>query len=168
MKKAVILATFLLLTAPVFAGALKLSIWDKAAIAIPGNINQVTGLDLGLGSTAQNLYGVQFDLLYSNTRQNMYGLSHALIDLASEVKGIQGGLFARANNVSGVQWGTINITDDQMTGVQWGLYNQADSVTGLQLGLINYAKNIQGLQIGLVNIADNGIFPAMILLNGRF
>ncbi|MBR2865799.1 MAG: hypothetical protein IKC13_05975 [Elusimicrobiaceae bacterium] len=168
MKKLVIMATLLLLTAPVFAGALKLSIWDKAAIAIPGNINHVTGLDLGLGSTAQNLYGVQFDVLYSNTHQNMYGISHALVDMASEVKGVQGGLYARAENVTGVQWGGISITDGQMTGLQWGLYNQAENVTGLQLGLINYAKNIHGLQIGLVNIADNGFLPAMVLLNGRF
>lgn len=168
MKKLAIVMTLLFLTGPAFAGAFKLSLWDKAAIAIPGNIQQVTGLDLGLGSSAHNMYGVQFDVFFADTQEKMYGISHALVDFAGEVKGVQGALYARADQVAGVQWGGVSVTDGQMTGLQWGLYNQADSVTGVQLGLINYAKNIEGLQIGLVNIADNGWLPAMILLNGRF
>ncbi|MBR3603230.1 MAG: hypothetical protein IKL48_00830 [Elusimicrobiaceae bacterium] len=170
MKKIVLLLCLVALSAPAFAGvgALKLSLWDKAAIAIPNHIDHVRGVDLGIGSTAHSMYGVQFDILYANTKGKMIGLSHALIDLASDVAGVQGGLYAKANNVKGVQWGTINVTAEEMAGLQWGIYNQADTVKGVQLGLINYAKNIHGIQVGLVNIADNGVFPAMILLNGRF
>ncbi|MBQ7909048.1 MAG: hypothetical protein IJ311_06195 [Elusimicrobiaceae bacterium] len=170
MKKIVMLLCLVVLSAPAFAGvgAFKLSLWDRAAIAIPNHIDHVRGVDLGLGSTAHSLYGVQFDILYANTKQKMIGASHALVDLAGEVRGIQGGLYARANNVKGVQWGLISITDGEMAGLQWGIYNQAEVVKGVQLGLVNYAKNIHGLQVGLVNIADNGVFPAMILLNGRF
>lgn len=170
MKKIVMLLCLAVFSAPAFAGvsALKLSLWDRAAIGIPNHIDNVRGLDLGLASTADTMYGVQFDILYANTKEKMVGLSHALIDLAGEVRGVQGGLYAKANDVKGVQWGGISVTHGEMAGLQWGIYNQADTVKGVQLGLINYAKNIKGIQVGLVNIADNGVFPAMILLNGRF
>ncbi len=170
MKKIVMLLCLAVLSTPAFAGvgAFKLSLWDKAAIAIPNHIDRVRGLDLGLGSTAQTMYGLQFDVLFANTKEKMIGASHALVDFAGDVYGVQGGLYAKANNVKGVQWGVISVTHEELAGLQWGIYNQADTVKGLQLGLVNYAKNIHGLQIGLVNIADNGVFPAMVLLNGRF
>ena len=170
MKKIVMLLCLAVLSAPAFAGvgAFKLSLWDKAAIAIPNHIDHVRGLDLGLGSTADTMYGLQFDVLFANTQDKMIGASHALLDIAGEVRGVQGGLYTKANNVKGVQWGGISITEGELAGLQWGIYNQADVVKGVQLGLVNYAKNIEGLQIGLVNIAENGVFPAMILLNGRF
>lgn len=41
-------------------------------------------------------------------------------------------------------------------------------MNGVQFGLVNYARTIDGLQVGILNIAENGYFPAMVLVNGRF
>lgn len=170
MKKLAVLFALVFLAGPAFAasGALKLSLWDRAAIAIPNNIDDVKGLELGIGSTADNFTGVQFDLLYANAHEKTVGLSHALVDFANHMTGVQGGFLTKANYVQGVQWGTINLTLEEMTGLQWGFYNQAESVTGVQLGFVNYAKNIHGLQLGVLNIAENGWLPAMVIVNGRF
>ncbi len=171
MKKVWAVLLFALMALPAVAAdsaAFKLSLWDRAAFAIPGNINTVKGLELGIGSTADSIHGVQFDLLYAHSSREMKGLSHALVTMHQEVHGVQGGLLNHAQYTYGVQWGLINMTNQDVSGVQVGLYNQAESVKGVQFGLINDVRNIHGLQLGLVNIADNGVFPAMILVNGRF
>lgn len=170
MKKLAVMLTLVLLAGPAFAGAgaLKLSLWGRAAVAVPNNINDVKGLEIGIGSAADTFQGVQFDLLFAQTREDMKGLSHALVTFSNEMTGLQGGFITKSNHLRGVQWGALNLNTGQMSGLQWGLYNQAESVSGLQVGFINYAKYIDGLQIGVLNIAENGWFPAMILVNGRF
>ena len=60
------------------------------------------------------------------------------------------------------------MVENSGTGVQWGFFNKAEFIHGAQLGFVNYARTIEGLQIGLINIAENGWFPAMVFVNGRF
>lgn len=170
MKKLAAVLALALLAAPAFAGsgAFKLSLWDRIAVAVPNNIDDVKGLELGIGSQADTFKGVQLDFIFARTSGEMVGWSSALITMHNDMTGLQGGLLTEANTMTGVQWGGINLVKDHVSGVQFGLYNQADSVKGVQLGFVNYTHNIEGLQLGLVNIADNGWFPAMILVNGRF
>lgn len=157
MKKLAILLAFVVCAAPAFAGEsgiLKLSLWGKRlALAVPGNTQQITGIDFGIGSDAASVSGVQLDLVYAK---------------AGQVKGVQSALVTRADHFTGAQLGYVNFGDGYLKGVQFGLYNQADELHGLQLGFVNNVKNINGLQIGLVNIAKNGWFPVMVLVNGRF
>jgi hypothetical protein len=82
---------------------------------------------------------------------------------------------------SGLQWGTVNITEGQLSGlqmaalnidkgttngVQLGGINYAGTGGGLQLALINYAEEMKGVQIGAINIIKKGGFlPVMIIAN---
>ncbi len=188
MKKLVVLFAALICAAPVFAGNtgyVKLSLWDDIAVAAPNNIHNITGLDLGFGSKADTVDGVQYDFIYSdahkvrgiktawfyNTADIVYGIQGGLVTVnRDDMRGVQGGLVAISKgSMQGVQWGWINLgLEGKVTGLQAGLVNYANQVTGLQLGFVNYAKNIYGLQLGLVNIAKNGWLPAMVIVNGRF
>lgn len=162
----------------------KVSLWDRISVAAPhNNIDEVTGLDLGIGSTAEHVSGVQLDLIYANAKNDFDGVQLAWIyAVTPEYKGWQASIFGVADtyqglqsglvnynkqDFTGVQWGAVNVTDS-FTGVQFGLVNYAKAANGLQLGLVNYTDNIHGLQIGLANIARNGWLPAMIFVNGRF
>ena len=172
MKKLAVLAALLVvavLPASADTGVVKLSLWDDMAIAAPNNIHDIKGLDLGIGSKTATLSGVQFDFLFAQTEYEMNGLSMAwIINLANQVKGAQLGLLSKSDDLIGAQLGLVNLSIHSATGLQWGFFNQAEYMNGLQLGFVNYAKTIEGLQIGLLNIAENGWFPAMVLVNGRF
>ncbi len=164
--------------------------WPKAESAnvvlglIDNNTTTVQGVDINLISArADVMHGFQWAFIYNRSNE-MTGVQGALYTVANEVTGLQWGLINKADMVKGVQWGLVNINTDSLTGVQaglvnlaqdtkglqWGFYNQAETFTGLQFGFINNIKNIdKGLQIGLVNlIQNNGYFPGMILVNGRF
>lgn len=172
MKKLAALIAAIVCAAPAFAGdagIVKLSLWGKdLAVAVPANTQHITGLDFGIGSDTASISGLQWDFIYAK---------------ADEVKGVQAGLVAKHADLSGVQFGLVNFSDRSLTGaqlgyvnlaygsvtgVQFGLYNQAEEVNGLQLGFVNNVKNINGLQIGIVNMAGNGWFPVMVIVNGRF
>lgn len=172
MKKLAVLAVLLaaaVLPASAETGALKLSLWDEIAVAVPSNIHDVKGVDLGIASKTSTLSGVQFDFLFAQTEYEMNGVSMAwIINLANQVKGAQLGLLSKSDDIIGAQLGFVNLSMHSATGLQWGFFNQAEYMNGLQLGFVNYAKSIDGLQIGLLNIAENGWFPAMVIVNGRF
>ena len=188
MKKLIVLLAALLVAAPAFAGNtgyVKLSLWDDIAVAAPNNIHNITGVDLGIGSKADTVDGIQWDFIYNDahkvrgiksawiydTADIVYGIQGGLVTVnRQDMRGVQGGLVAISKgSMQGVQWGWLNLAlEGKVTGLQAGLFNYADQVSGLQLGLVNYAKNIYGLQLGLVNIAKNGWLPAMIIVNGRF
>ncbi len=173
MKKVVLLVLCLFGASASFAagstGVFKLSLWDKLAIAAPANTQVVHGIDFGIGSSTDEVYGVQLDLVMAQTRYDLRGVSAAwLISLAEDVTGAQWAAFAKNTHLTGAQMGLINISTRQVTGAQIGFYNQAENMNGLQFGFVNYAKQIYGLQIGILNIAENGWFPAMVLVNGRF
>lgn len=162
----------------------KVSLWDRLAVAAPNNnIDQVKGIDLGLGSTADEITGVQLDFIYSSAKNNVAGVQWAWIyAFTPEFKGWQSAIFSHSHEFVGLQSSFVNYNEQTFTGVQWGFLNVANSfegaqagfvnyakdVTGLQLGFVNYAEHIYGIQIGLANIARNGFLPAMIFVNGRF
>lgn len=172
MKKLAVLAAVLCAALPAAAsdtGVLKLSLWDKTAIAAPANTHEITGIDFGIGSTTDSVTGVQLDLLFAQTRYELKGVSMAwLVSLANEVCGAQFALLTKSENLTGAQLGLVNINQRGVSGVQFGFFNQADYIHGVQLGFVNYAKTIDGLQVGILNIAENGWFPAMVIVNGRF
>ncbi len=163
---------------------IKVSLWDRIAVAAPeNNIDEVKGLDFGLGSTAEEITGVQLDFIYANAKNNFAGVQWAYIHAVTpEFKGWQGALYAKSREFIGLQSGLVTHNEHTFTGVQWGFVNLANSfegaqlgfvnyskdVTGVQLGFVNYAEHIYGIQIGLANIARNGFLPAMIFVNGRF
>ncbi len=172
MKKlALIMALFVAAAMPAAAeaGNLKLSLWDEIAVAVPNNIHDVKGVDLGIASKTATVTGLQFDFLFAQTEYELNGVSMAwIINLANQVKGAQLGLLTKNDDLIGAQLGLVNLSMHSTTGLQWGFFNQAEYINGLQLGFVNYAKTIDGLQIGLLNIAENGWFPAMVIVNGRF
>lgn len=148
---------------------LKLSLWSYLAVAVPYNIYDVKGLDLGFGSTTDTLTGAQIDLIWAKT-QYMKGAS--LSGIASVTRrhasGLQMAPVTVSRELKGAHVGAFNISTRRLTGAQVGFYNYADEVTGVQLGVINYAQYIRGVQVGLFNVAENGWLPAMIFVNGRF
>ncbi len=94
--------------------------------------SSVTGLDLGFASEVRSDFtGVQFNFLNLND---------------GNTKGAQIGWgifgFSSAENMTGLQWNTINNTSGQMTGLQLGLLNMIHGGgKNFQFGLINYNKN---------------------------
>ena len=91
-----------------------------------------------------------------------------VISMANEVRGAQLAMLTKSEMLKGAQLGLVNMNRQELTGLQFGFFNQAEYVKGLQLGFVNYAKTIDGLQVGILNIAENGWFPAMVIVNGRF
>lgn len=188
MKKVFLCLIVLCTTCTAFAAqdsTLKLSLWDNNAIAIStNNIYNVTGVDLGIGSKTDRVNGAQIDLIWAETNYQLTGASFAwLVNMARKVSGFQTAAFVKAVDVTGAQMGVANLTTSlngaqvggvnlasSLNGAQVGFYNHADQViSGFQIGLLNYARAItQGVQIGLLNIAENGFFPVMIFVNGRF
>ena len=186
MKKLVLALCLAVASVPAMAyghSNIKVSLWDRMAVATPNNnLDEVKGLDFGIGSTAEEITGVQFDFIYGNAKDQFKGVQWAWIyTVTPEFKGWQGALFAQADHFVGLQSGAVTYTKQDFTGVQWGFVNLANSFTGAQLGFVNYSKsvnglqfgfvnyteNIYGIQIGLANIARNGYFPAMVIVNGR-
>ena len=187
MKKLFLALLFAALAFPAAAyepSNFKLSLWDRTAIATPNtNLDDIAGVDLGIGSYAETVDGVQYDIVFANTNDRVRGWQHAwLVAFTGNFVGFQSAAFARADSFQGAQGALINLTTRTATGAQLGFVNVADSITGGQLafvnvaqyvhgaqvGLFNYAKTIDGLQVGLLNVAGNGWFPAMVFVNGRF
>ena len=173
MKKIAVLLVAVLCAAPVFAGdggIIKLSLWGKAAVAVPNNIDHVTGIDIGIGSTTEHVDGVQWNFVWGEAGV-VHGVNTAYIVAKSdEVIGLQGALVSiNESKVGGIQGGLVNLAHGEVIGLQYGFFNKVGDLHGAQLGFINYAENIsKGLHVGLVNIAKNGWFPVMVIVNGRF
>lgn len=187
MRKLVAVLVLALAALPAMAYApsnVKLSLWGPMAIAAPGNnIDEISGLDLGIGSDAESVMGVQVDLVYANTQRALSGVQWAfLFSQATELTGWQSGLLTHSTDMTGLQTGFVNFNDHRLTGVQWSAVNFADSFTGAQVGFVNFAQEanglqfgfvnfterIDGIQIGIINFAKNGFVPVMVLINGNF
>lgn len=171
MKKLLILALALFAACPAAAepGIFKLSLWDKTAIASPDRVSVFEPIPKSIPVMSCMLSGVQLDLIFAQTEYELKGVSFAwIINLANDVYGAQFGLLAKAENIAGAQFGFVNMSNREISGLQFGLFNQAEYIHGAQIGFVNYARTIEGLQVGILNIAENGWFPAMVLVNGRF
>ena len=171
MKKLLAVVVLFLATLPAAAetAVFKLSLWDHLALATPANTQDVTGVDFGIMSNTATVTGVQLDLLLAQTHYELKGLSSAWGgSMVGETYGAQAALLTKTEKLTGAQLGVVNMVENSGTGVQWGFFNKAEFIHGAQLGFVNYARTIEGLQIGLINIAENGWFPAMVFVNGRF
>ena len=167
-------------------GIVKLSLWDDIAVALPNNTQTVRGVDLGIGSKTNSIYGLQWDLIASEAGElrginvgglglakvgEGYGVNEAWIYARSNrFYGIQGGIVdVNDSRFGGAQFGIVNFAHGTLIGAQLGIYNQVEDLHGVQLGIVNNAHHIsKGLQLGIVNIAKNGWLPVMVLVNGRF
>ena len=187
MKKLLLLTLLGLgIASPVCAasgpGYLKLSLWDSISFAIPNNIQQVEGVDVGIGSHTHRVTGLQWDLMWAETNyltgaslafgisktSRAEGLQWAFVNMADHITGAQLGGWNTTTDMTGAQVGGVNMSVRSIVGAQVGFYNQAEYINGVQFGFVNYAKYIYGLQLGIFNIAENGYLPAMVFINGRF
>lgn len=171
MKKLLLLVAVCLVAFPALAqdAKFKLSLWDEMSFTLPKNKIDISGLDLGIGSTTDYLKGLQLDAVWAETNYEMRGASISwAVSKARQAWGAQLSPVNMAEEISGAQVGAINMTSEKVTGTQIGFFNNAENLHGFQVGLVNHAKNIYGVQVGLINIAENGILPVMIFVNGRF
>jgi hypothetical protein len=76
--------------------------------------------------------------------------------VSGPVDGFQlAGTFNYAEELRGMQLGTVNTALGRVLGIQLGVVSVAASVKGLQLGVVNVATGtVSGLQLGVVNYAD--------------
>jgi len=173
MKKIAVLLAAVLCAAPVFAGdagIIKLSLWDRVAVAAPNNIDHITGVNIGIGANTEHVDGVQWNLVWSEA-DLVHGINSAyIVAKSNEVVGIQNAIVSiNEKSVTGLEDGLVNLANGEVIGAQIGFFNKVGDLHGAQIGIVNYAENIsKGLQVGLVNIAKNGWFPVMIIVNGRF
>jgi hypothetical protein len=118
-----------------------------------GKTKSVTGVDIGI---------------VQQTTENCVGLQLGAADLATNITGIQyspflciaedspfliqyGTLFNKANRITGVQIGFIEMADE-IKGWQLGVATYAGAGSGVQFfGLFNWADRYSGYQFGIVN-----------------
>ena len=83
MKKLVLALCLAVAAVPAMAygnSNIKVSLWGDIAAAAPNNnIDEVKGLDFGLGSAAKEITGVQYDFIYANTSDEVTGVQLAWI-----------------------------------------------------------------------------------------
>ncbi len=93
-----------------------------------GDCLRLNGLDLAVGA--------------NRTRERFNGLGVAPV-------------FNRANSAAGVQLGSANVVENELSGLQVGAWNHSGHGYGAQLGIVNTAGYFAGLQLGLFNWADD-------------
>lgn len=155
----------------------ELQLYDKNSsvyglrLNLPGGCNaSVTGIDLGVINSSNNMYGIGLSLLYGNVTENAWGIQAGLLgNLAGDMcgieiggihnivntgKGIQiSGLAGFSNIFKGFQVSTMLNYSAEMSGVQVSLFNIADDCSGLQAGIIlsSCDYNMNGLQLTLLH-----------------
>ncbi len=118
-----------------------------------GECESLTGFDLGLWGTCQNMYGLQINLIRNNVIDQMAGIQIGCVNLAGDAFGAQVGLWNQ-----NLKAGTFSV----------GLVNIADHVDGFQIGLINRTETINGFQVGIVNVIRSSSVPFCPLVNFTF
>jgi len=169
MKKVVfsLVAVLMLVAASAQAQVFKLSLWGP--ICVP-NGDYTGGLEIGIGSSTQEVEGVQFDFIYSRA-EKLTGVQWGVVTIADEFTGVQLNVVGIAKEFKGLQWGGVNIASENFTGAQIGWVNYAKEFKGLQFGIVNWANTtMEGLQLGLVNvIKENKQFlPVFVIFNFCF
>ena len=137
---------------------------------VDNNTPEVTGLNLNfISARADKMVGLQGAFAYSRA-YSLRGVHGAIYSLAQDTRGVEWGFINHNTGyIGGVQLGAVNLANE-ISGVQVGFFNKAESVKGVQFGFVNYAERFEkGIQIGLANmIKQDGQFPFMVLVNGRF
>lgn len=124
---------------------------------IGGVKNRVTGIVGTLGyNSARDVTGLQFGAFNSTYRT--VGVQAGFENRASELKGLQVGVFNGSRDGAGLQIGGFNSTY-RAAGVQVGFDNRASKLKGLQIGVFNGCADGRGLQIGLWNTNDRRSLP---------
>jgi hypothetical protein len=135
---------------------------DKAAIqlsltpdiALYPRTTTIDGFSLNIWGENEQ-HGVAFGLINGSVGQSG-GFSWGLVNYGDAYTGVQWGLVNMSNEeFIGWQSGAVNVDQGTFTGYQDGIVNVSEDVRGFQLGLVNYAQQLRGLQIGFVNIAMN-------------
>lgn len=140
-------------------------------------INQITsrfsGVQMAFINTLDASYGVEENEKYDLGKN--YGVSMGVllnynegmkqrgVDLAGLIS-----LHGYDNDFAGVRASLFNRSRGEVSGVELGAVNWTENCDGgLQLGLVNYAVNLRGLQIGLLNITEEPGVKVLPILNGR-
>jgi len=134
-------------------------------VGIPwGSNNNVTGIDVGLYGKANNMAGIQVNLLANIVRDRADAVQVSLYNHAGSLSGVQAGLM----NVTG--YGALGYDTRLMFSacVQLGILNVANDLRGVQVGIVNQADMLYGFQIGLVNVIKSGVVPFMPIVNIGF
>lgn len=123
---------------------LRLGIWAEC--------RQFTGLDLNIGGTAADAYGLQIALIRNEVRDKAGAIQIAIgQNKTSDMRGLQLALWNEATLLSGLQIGLLNTAND---------------VRGLQIGLINATDTMYGYQFGLINVIRSAPYlPFTVLFN---
>ena len=160
MKKLLTVLAGVMVASGVAAGEKPIQLSLTPDIAIFGRTETIEGLTLSVwGENPQS--GLALGIVNGSTGPSA-GLSIGVLNYADTYTGLQWGLVNYTKqDVVGWQGGfclglvgsVVNYTEGTMKGFQCGVVNYAGSLTGLQLGVVNYAATAKtGLQIGLVNI----------------
>lgn len=133
-----------------------------------GKTANMTGLDLHILAIGEsnNFKGVQFPLFLGANivNNNFLGLGLGLANIhKGQSTGAILGLVNLTTNVRGVQWGAVNIANGE-TMVDLGLVNISEGAV-FQLGLFNMTRDLKGVQIGLINVAKTGFLPIFPFIN---
>ena len=133
-------------------GYVKFSLWDRTSAAIANNnTDEISGVDLGIGSYTPTLKGFQWDLIWAETFR-LSGVSMSFgISKTGLAKGVQWAPVTIANELTCVQLGGVNMAGD-LNGLQFGGINLSHrNITGGQLGFVNMGTTITGGQAGFFN-----------------
>ena len=145
-------------------------------IALYPRTTTIDGFSLNIWGENEQ-HGVAFGLVNGSVGRSG-GFSWGLVNYDDAYTGVQWGLVNVSNEeFVGWQRAVVNVDHGTFTGYQDGLVNVSEEVNGFQLGLVNYAQQLRGLQIGLVNVAMNNpwfdefpdkLAPAFPIVNWSF
>jgi len=101
-----------------------------------------------------DLTGIDYGFIVNKLEGDLTGVQFGLVNLVDgNVTGYQDGLVNVVNNdFIGWQNGFVTITKGSLTGLNTGVYTKNGEMHGLQIGVVNITGKLDGLQIGLVNI----------------
>ena len=135
---------------------------DKAAIqlsltpdiALYPRTTTIDGFSLNIWGENQQ-QGATFGLINGSVGQSG-GFSCGVVNYDDAYTGIQWGVVNVSNEeFVGWQSGVVNTSQGTFSGFQDGLVNLSEEANGCQLGLVNYTQRLRGLQIGVINVAAN-------------
>jgi hypothetical protein len=173
MKKLMTISTFavaaLVMAPSAQADHLQLSLIPD--VQLVDKSDDVTLLRLAIAGQNKNVTGIDFGLI-ALTDGDFKGIG---LDLVHHVKGdVHGAQLAAWNHAGGkascLQWGYVNTATD-LSGIQLGLINHTDNNSLLQIGAVNIGNCSKGgWQVGFINVNTdpNAKLPAMVIINGNF